>query len=629
MLHPRVALSQSQRSHSATKRENNGAVSRRQTSPTVRGSHLDPMVGKSAFTVLGGPVEKPEDALVGNLKQQIQCLELEVKYLKAQPSSAKSPTAADLPSVTSADGRRHHLNTTVGSTGAGRMANDDLLRRADELEVEVTELRQQYALREQEHHLELASLRQMIDSDRRNSGAHRSLREELERRDAQVKADISNLKLLHAQEVVALQNTVQRVKLEAENAASEIRFLVEERDAANKEVVTLRDITRANISSNESLQKQLQEAMLQLTQEQGLRRATEVREASLKETNEELQSQMKTLRDAHEDRDEARRRHEGELQGKSFEVDQLRLTVERQKDDLLRAASDMAEAKAKIAQSTAKFTELESKLGKAAQGLTDVQSEREFFRLQCDRLKVENSVLEVKTQHLEQSLNAERASLTNMERQLCTSLDQAEQLRREARQKEDVYRRIDDFSSDVRVQLRLAEQDRAELQKKLEEALGTLSDLSERYAQVKHLEDQKKLEQQLQQALMQLAKSKHEMQAILNNQQRVADDFNNAMIDLPEVTHAAREPSMISSKTVSPTRSSRHIAAGAVVVRENRDDERADVVEPLSATATLTPTDNATEEVKGMTREEVQRELSELTKRISDEDSRAAHLLHK
>jgi hypothetical protein len=579
-----------------------------------------------------------DDALVNNLKQQIQCLELEVKYLKSQPSPTsqqhRSPTRGGgiAQSTTSGDARAH--NTTIGShAGASRVANDDLLRRADELEDEVTDLRQQFALREQEHHLELASLRQLIDTDKRNAGTQRSLREELERRDAQVKSDITSLKHLHAQEVVALQNTVERVKLERENANSDIRFLTEERDASNSEVVALRETARSNLMSIESLQKQLQEAMLHLTQEQGLRRAAEVRETTLKESSDDLQKRLAKIEDSQMGRDESSREHESSIQAKTFEIDQLKLTVNRQRDDLARISSEIVDSKSKVTQAAAKASELEGKLAKAGQTITDVQSEREFFRLQCDRLKVENSVLEVKAQHLEQSLAAERVSLTNMERQLCSALDQAEQLRREARQKEDVYRRIDDFSSTVRVQLRLVEQERAELHKRLEEALGSLDNLNERYAQVKHLEDQKKLEQQLQQALQQLAKSKHEMQAILAHQQRVTDDFNNAMIDLPEVSHAAGHNASIalSSKTVSPTRSSRHIASGAVALQEHTHDghhHHHATEEPL-ATATLVVSEqrNVTT-VSVMSAEELQQELREVTRRISEEEDRAAVVMH-
>lgn len=655
MLHPRVALSASQRSHSATKRDAVSAVSHhRQLSPSVRGIHADPAVTKSsAFSTIipaGLPKQHTpagDDALVSNLKQQIQCLELEVKYLKTQPTpqsqQQRSPTrGGDGPhSVTSAEARTRHMNTTIGSqSGANRVANDELLRRADELEDEVTDLRQQFAIREQEHHLELASLRQLIDTDKRNAGTQRSLREELERRDAQVKHDVSSLKQLHAQEVVALQNTVERVKLERENANSDIRFLTEERDASNSEVVALRDTARSNLLMIEGLQKQLQEAMLHLTQEQGLRRGAEVRESTLKENNEDLQTRLSKLQLNETDRDDANRQHEGALQGKNFEIDQLRLTVGRQKEDLTRMAAEMSDAKAKVTQAAAKVADLEGKLGKSGQTITDIQSEREFFRLQCDRLKVENSVLEVRAQHLEQSLNAERVSLTNMERQLCAALDQAEQLRRESRQKEDVYRRIDDYSSTVRVQLRLVEQERGELRKRLEEALASLESLSERYAQVKHLEDQKKLEQQLQQALLQLAKSKHEMQAILAHQQRVTDDFNNAMIDLPEVTHNAHNVSVaLSSKTVSPTRSSRHVAAGAVTIQDHATDDllqhhghaRSAVVEPLEPAATIVVSEerNVVTTVTVMSQEEVQQELRELTQRISDEESRAAEVLHK
>jgi hypothetical protein len=591
-----------------------------------------------------------EDALVLNLKQQIQCLELEVQYLKTSQGPARQP-----PSVTSPTMTAGALNTTVGSATTATLhraaGRDELVARAEELEAEVLDLRQKYALREQSFQLELATLRQKLTTDAKSAGVSRSIQDVMQRREADLQRDLQTMRQLHAQEVVALQRTVERLQLESQNSQSHIAQLVQEKEGLLKEIVSLREQTRVAITEADSAKKQLEQAMVHVATEQGARRAAEVRDAAARQDIEGLHQQAKSLEAKLACAVEARVKAESDALNAGYEIDQLKLTVQRQRDELNRATQDAVSSKSKAADVSAKFAELEIKLGKAAQGLVDLQSEREFFRLQVDRLKVENSVLEVKAAQSEQALMAERASSGTLERQLCSALEQADTLRREARAKEDVYRRVDDFSSDVRVQLRSAEEDRKLLLRRLEETSDALEKAQVRLEQVKSLEDQQRTEQQLQQALAQLSKSKLEMQAILFQQQRVADAFNTALEDLPEVAHPNRSllhlqhASTLLNATVlpggAPTSDSLvQPPAGAVdvavlpvsvAVLESVTPaapapsaaDAAAVIAQAEPPAAPAPAPSTT------TAEAIQLELQRMAERIEDEERRAAELLQK
>jgi len=629
-----------------------GATQSRTRSVPKKAATLSHFFRDPSSTEGAANVMPKEDALVLNLKQQVQCLELEVQYLKQQQQapSVTSPASGSPTAIAAA------LNQTIGSASAvQRATRDELAVRAQELEAEVLDLRQKYALREQSFQLELATLRQKISSESKSAGTSQSVHEALLRREAELTQSIATLKQLHAQEVVALQRTIERLMLETEDRQSHIAHLTQEKESLLKEIVSLREEARSALSATDSAKKQLEQAMVHVATEQGARRAAEVRDTAARQDAEGLSLQCKSLEAKLSSALEAKQRSEADALTAGYELDQLRLTIQRQKEELGRATQDAVQAKAKTSEVVAKFSDLEGKLAKAAQGLVDLQSEREYFRLQVDRLKVENSVLEVKASQLEQALNAERATAATMERQLCAALEQADALRRESRSKEEVYRKVDAFSTEVRVQLRTAEEERSALQKRLEETSDALAKAQSRLEHVKSIEDQQRTEQQLQQALIQLSRSKLEMQSILLQQQRVADAFNVALDDLPEVSvnrsyhhHNVQLNATLLDRCMHPplggAEADHHslpavISQGAaapvaVTVTETLDASSPAVVPqsmaleststapiegPLSSlSATITPLQST---------EEIRRELQAMTERIQDEERRAAELL--
>lgn len=587
-----------------------------------------------------------EDALVLNLKQQVQCLELEVQYLKQQQPSANHPmnTPASPTAIAA-------LNQTIGSTSVAQRANrDELVVRAQELESEVVELRQKYALREKSFQLELAELRHKISSETQTAGASRSVHEAMQRREADLTRDIATMKQLHAQEVVALQRTVERLELETQDRQAHVTQLVHEKEALLKDIVSIREEARVALSATDSAKKQLEQAMIHVATEQGGRRAAEVRETAARQEVEGLRTQLQSLDAKLAAALEAKQRSEADALNAGYEVDQLRLTVQRQKDELGRATQEAVQAKGKTSEVVGKFSDLEAKLSKAAQGLVDLQSEREYFRLQVDRLKVENSVLEVKVSQLEQALNAERATTSTMERQLCSALEQADSLRRDARGKEEVYRKVDSFSTEVRVQLRTAQEERAVLQKRLEETSDALAKAQTRLEQVKSVEDQQRTEQQLQQALIQLSRSKLEMQSILQQQQRVADAFNVALDDLPEVAvnrshhhqhhHLASTSGMhlgdaivqATSESASSVTRVEFVTDSASPASPANLQTSVLVTTPSAPTVLDAPRDEPAASAPAsaaapQSTDDIRRELQAMSERIQDEERRAAELL--
>jgi chromosome segregation ATPase len=488
------------------------------------------------------PLQSKEDLLVTNLKQQIGCLEMEVQYLRQQ--------AAAMPQSTTST----RLNQTTASSVAEKSSDANLLRRAEELENEVQQLRIKYATREQAHALEVAELRQQLDLFQKKHYSSSSIRDEVEKREHQVKGEIHSLKQLHAQEVVALQRTMDRLNAELQNRQSLIDQLNESREGLSRDLVYARDAARTAESHASLLKKQHDETMVNLNSEQAARRAAESKLDDLKselsvlrgETLPKNQQKVEALEAANKSFQTAN-------QMIGYELEQARLVQRRQQDDLSKSTGDLVDLTSKCNVLNEQIKEFEVKLGRATTGLADLQAEKEYYRLQADRLKVENTALETKASGFEQALNAERAAIVALERQHCAALDQLEQLRREAKTKEDVYRAIDNHNAELRLEHRYIREERDDLQRRMDQLNLQHTEANKQLESLKHLANAQRTEEQLQNALVQLSKTKAEMQELLSAQARIATSFATAVIDIPD--------SIQVSKALSPARAQREEAS--------------------------------------------------------------------
>ena len=582
----------------------------------------------SGVVAASGRLQSPDSALAVNLKQQIACLEMEVKYLKQQGGSkngAPTPGAAS-----SAEGTRVRLGTNtslasegvrVGNSGAAPFSSD-LYKRAEELEDEVIRLRRQYAEREQAHALELATLREELNGS--GSSTHsvvHGIREEAERREKQHRHEVSSLRSLHAQEAVLLQKTVERLQMEVKSAQSHQQVLQSDKESLAREIIMLHDNLRTALANVESESKQKQEAMAQLNCEQERRRASEVKESDLRvELSGLSKGVILELETKLSEAEKAKRALQIELQAKGYELEHAKLTIEKQGKDIAQATTERLEAAAKDISVKETLSQLETKLAKAASGLADLQAEKEYYRLQTDRLKVEGAVLDVKCKQAEQQLNAERASIVALEKQYCTSLEQIEALRRDGKSKEDAYREMDHHHTEMRLHQRSLQDESNALEQQLRATRSELDALRKEYDAIRHFAEAAKREGQIQNALMRLTKTKEEMQNLLSVQARLSSDINEAMCDLPDAN-------TISRIVTPPRRAESPSTHHQRQEQQQQQQQRQHTSVEVSASSDVAPTTLPAAAAAAVDPASIQRQMDALLKGISDQEATLPSLL--
>ena len=357
--------------------------------------------------------------------------------------------------------------------------------------------------------------------------------------------------------------------------------------------------------------------MTQLGLEQERRRSIEVKEADLRVELAGLsKGTIQSLEAKVAEGEKSRRALQIDLQSKVYDLEHAKLTIDKQGKDLAQAATDRLENVARDLAVKEAMAQLETKLAKAAAGLSDLQSEKEYYRLQTDRLKVEGAVQDVKCKSAEQHLVAERASIVALEKQHCSALEHIEALRRDATSKEELYRGMDSTSTEIRLHQRISQDENADLAKQLRSAKEDLLVLRRDYDGIKHYADAAKRDGQIQNALLKLTKTKEEMQNLLSVQARLSSDINEAMCDLPDsnaISHIVSPP----RRTDSPHgQQSQSVAAAAVTFVEVSADTDVGVPQSTVPTA-VAPKDAAT----------IQREMDALLKGIREQEATLPSLL--
>lgn len=467
------------------------------------------------------------DKLISNLKQQVACLELELKYVKEKGNEVKPPPQ----------------NAVVSTSTEFRATHGDVLRRASELEAEVFRLKERFAEREKEHALEVAQLRGSIEVGglTRAQGHAQTLRGELERRTTEFTTEIASQKERHVQEVVALQKTVERLEADKASHETELLSVLKEKNALVNELLQLRDTLRSTQSSLEGSERQRNELSQMLSSEQEKRRQLEIQDRDLRTSySAGHQETVKGLEARVADLEARLKDTAAQLHNKSYECEQLKLVDAKQKEDIRsmsqeKAASEQREELMKTAVEAAKET-----ARKSAAALADVESERDYYHLSTDRLKVENSVLEVKLGQSEAKGNADRAALINLEKQYCAALENIEALKRELRRKEDVYKSLDDHDNELRRTHRAISEELAVLKVSNEDVRHKMEETTKRYEECKQLADMGRTEQQITQALSKFDKAKQEMQHLLDAQMRLSHDLSTTMYELPDSSTVLR-----------------------------------------------------------------------------------------
>lgn len=491
-----------------------------------------------------------QDALVTNLKQQVACFETEVKYLKEKLiSREESHHRGGGGEASSRPLTGRSMGSGVSQLSGG--SNEFLARRAQELEEEVDTLRMRYAEREQQHALEVAAIKagEGVSGLSAVHGAAGKFKNEMERREYQSKNEMSSMRDLHAQEVVMLQKTVERLQRELQYATGSSSANTSScgdhmpsttRKTLAEELVAFKDQLRAMTDENMCLKRQHEDMLSALSNEQQQRRALEASNSELKKENEALGGEVKSKLESKIEGLEAKAKqaHASEVT-KHYEMERARAAETKLKDDLDSAIRDKLDAEEKMNKAVDEKATLDAKLASIQETLTDATGERDYYRLQHDRLLTEHKLAETKTKQLESKVEADRHSIQLLEKQYCGTLDEIDSMRRQHVAKEDSYRDLDNNDNATRRENYVLKQDCERLKQKLNLLEEDNQFMQRRYDSVRHLADQSAAEGQIRSALGRLGKTKEELQNLLQTQMRLANELSSAMCDIPDLATVA------------------------------------------------------------------------------------------
>jgi FtsZ-binding cell division protein ZapB len=515
-----------------------------------------------------------EQQLIENLRQQVTVLEVENAHLKERLVQAGSPTAGATSYAAPPGALRSATTTTVKTTtvqagalsGAavpGAAARMNLLQRVEELQAEVDALRHQYARREQEHAVELSELRtQLIQGGVVDGlvGGHRfrgTEREEVAVIREQHQRDVEQARQRFAADHVHLEKTIERLRAEGKSHDAEMELLVKEKEDLTRELITVKDSARTSLTNLDIVQRQYHEAMSHLASEQDRRRDLENREKDLKERLAEA-TQSATAATRTTELESRLKEATTALNTTKFELEKTRVMEARLSAEVQTLIKEKSERDCTDATKLTNNNEFTAKHATLQQKYADVESEREYFRLSTDRLKVENSVLTVKITQLEAKNNSDRASVLTLERQYTTAIETIEALRRELKGKENVYNTLDQHDAELRHQHRLAVDEAEHLRRQNAALREGLAEVTAKYDAIKEFGDAVKAEQQLSAALAKLDKTKAEMHNMLQTQVKLSQDVSAVIGDIPEASLQATHHRSMLSLGNTPARSHHH-----------------------------------------------------------------------
>jgi hypothetical protein len=497
-----------------------------------------------------------EATLVANLKEQVKCLELEVEYLKQGKSAAPTsssptygysvPQPQPQPAVTFANvsvqqppqqPQSAPSQFVLSNSADFRTTHAELLNHAATLEKEVKDLRKKYADREKEHQLELAHARAgtEIIGVTTAQGATANVRQELHEVREIAKRDIATLKEAHAQEVVTLQKTVERLNLEYQTHYNELQAAIKERDALLKDLSLHKEELRGTRGALETLKRQYDEAHRMLSAEQEQRRKLETVEKDLRvlvsSGQQELTNELQRKVNAMEVRCAEQAKTTSIV---TYENEQLKLQLKKSQDDIAALVAERGQLNEHIEQLKFQVKESTHKLDAMNNATADLISERDYFRLQVDRLKVDHSILEVKSAQLESRSESDKTAYLNLERQYCQALETIDALKREGKVKEKLYEQLDQNDSKLRKANFVLSEELTSVRHTVDDLKAALMELSAKYEANRNLAEQARAEQHLAMTLTKLDKMKHELQNLLGTQLRISQDLSQTMLEVPD-----------------------------------------------------------------------------------------------
>eukprot|EP00760_Papus_ankaliazontas_P030414 PhM_4_TR4815/c0_g2_i1/m.37901 len=562
----------------------------------------------------GGSLNPIYEAYVHNLKEQIECLELELKYVKensAKEVEARKAAEALVPTKMSGGG---------GMTDSFNhmYASLEEIERCKRIDHEVRELKAHYARREVDQAAEVAKLQEALEAAK--AAAKHAEEDAIHKMQIEMDARINAIESYNGQqrativeENIRLQKTVERITLEGKTRDVELLSALKSKEAQLKEFMDAREKLRAANNRADMLQRQYDEGQTQLRHQQDLYRLLEGKER-------DLRTQLSMAQTDHEERWSARvSRLEEQVKSLTHDLSEKTLLAER--SDLL---AKQAEQRLSVAVNATtdyaqqvehlKLTlgEHEAKIDKYSRALQDVTSEREFHKLAAERAQADISMLQVKITYLQKQLNEEGTVLSGTERQHRATIAELEAMRRELQQREGTYKQMESRDEDLRRHVRVIDLENHSLREEIAQYRQQGEGLRVMLATQQKLVDQLKNEHNMTEALHKLDQTKHELQNLLQTQLRLNTDVSSTVVQLQVPPPSLMAPP---SSSTSANNNNHHAIALGDVTLQSIDQSRLDTGDVSS------PPESARTQHQPPDAYDVQKEIAELQEKIRKMES--------
>eukprot|EP00759_Apiculatamorpha_spiralis_P013280 PhF_6_TR19980/c0_g1_i1/m.29145 len=500
------------------------SASKRTTKPAGAHPSAPPVATGVPNTNAGNVYE----TYIQNLKEQIQILELELKYVRDNADKqfeARKVAETLVPTRLSAS-----INTLHASA--------EEIQRCDRIDAEIRELKAHYARREVEHTNEVAHLQQQlkdaVDAAKNAQAAvSHKFSIELDARVNAVELHYNTQKQSLVHENVKLQKTLERVMLESKTRDIELVNALRTKETLLKDLLDTKEINRNQNGKLEVITKQFEESQNQVRSTQEQIRLYEAKERDLRsqlalnQTDQEsrwisrvskLEDQVKQL--THE------------LTEKTLACERAEL-VAKQADLRVAAHVDNATENSQlIDRLRQQIADQNSKMDQLNHSMKDICAERDYFKLQTEQQQTDMSLLNVKISQLQKQLADEGQIRANVERQHRSTIAELEALRRELSSRERTYKEMEQHDEDIRRQLRVMEIENGSLKEENNQLRAHHDSMRLQIGEQQRSIDSLKGEQNVAEVVKRLDQTKTELHTLLNTQLHLNNDVTSLVCQL-------------------------------------------------------------------------------------------------
>ena len=482
-----------------------------------------------------------ENALTRNLRQQIECLEMEKEFYRKECEKLQ---------------QGFHRTSTH---------DHSLLGQIDCLTQEVKTLREKYAMREQEHAIEIAELRNAVRQDFAACQASDPMEKhrlpEERNRSGTSHQDDDNTAEAHVQELLRnksnmldeifmLQNSNEELKAAELVAKSDMQIHLREKEELNVKLLKAISEQRSSVNEVEIVQAQYREAMRQLAAEQDKYRVAEGREREM--TAKLAASSGEDYRARIKDLEQKILTLTTEIQITKHETERAKVAEEKAVADLCRMAQKVSHTEMEMLTAAASEQKAVEELKRKEVEQSNLISEREFYRVTAERMSSENEILKVKESQMEARSASDRAALHALDKKFSSLFDLHETLKRDLAQNAQLKSVRDKAKDNLRREHRELMEKNLKMNRQLDDMRKALNHVSQLYEGVRQHGDMLQTQEILRQTLLRLNSTKDDVHSLMQTQVKMSQDLAHVVEEIPQIisltptpSHAARQANFL------------------------------------------------------------------------------------